>query len=61
MTKKHFIQLAQLLKSLKPETTNGADYALWVDFVSGMASFCSGFNGRFDRSRFLSACGLERY
>ena len=62
MSKMHFIQLARLLSSLKPvRTADNADlYSQWEAFVLQMASFCSQFNVRFDRQRFLAAAGLER-
>jgi hypothetical protein len=60
MTKRHFIAFANVLKSLKPATTTGAGYRMWVDAVQSIASVCGSSNPRFNRETFYSACGLDR-
>lgn len=47
MTRKHFKELAALLKWHK------APYVLCAD----MAAFCARQNSNFDRARFMDACG----
>ena len=68
MTKKHYIEIARVLKeqleNLKtknPPTWDRRPKSVWV--VSRIANaLCDLFiedNPRFDKSRFLTACGLE--
>lgn len=70
MSKKHFNDLASRLSALKPTlASNGAKLSLrthkqgrlnqWQDMVKEVASFCAAQNPRFDRDRFLAACGME--
>jgi hypothetical protein len=64
MTKKHFKALATELKYRKPcriVQPRGYDTRLdtWRSAVDGVANVCASFNGRFDRGRFLTACGVE--
>ena len=64
MTRKDFEGLAAILKALKPAwndyalTYNGAA-KLWKETAIELASWCATQNPRFDRTRFLKACGLE--
>lgn len=62
MTKKHFTEMAEKLKSVKPER-EGADYEAkafqWMRAVRAMAFFCARQNKSFDYTRFYSACGME--
>jgi len=48
MTRKHFIQIASILK------TNSADPLL----IREMANMCAEHNAHFDRTRFYEASGL---
>lgn len=62
MSKMHFQRLASLLRSLKPViTSDNADlYQQWEQTVYAIAGVCGSFNPRFDRTRFVDACGVER-
>ncbi len=57
MTRKHFEALAHELKIQKPETDLGR--AQWEYDCRAVANACAASNGRFDRGRFLRACGVE--
>jgi hypothetical protein len=54
MSKKHFNALAQSIACI-------ADAKARKEAALAVASVCAGFNGRFDRGRFLRACGVEGY
>jgi hypothetical protein len=58
MTKRHFIRLASLLHSIKP--TSEQQYKQWEETVYAIAGLCGSFNPRFDRTRFVDACGVDR-
>jgi hypothetical protein len=60
MTKRHFIRLASLLRSIKPTSGQTDQYKQWEDTVYAIAGLCGSFNPRFDRTRFVDACGVER-
>jgi hypothetical protein len=61
MSKMHFIRLAALLRGLKPATAKtSASYKQWDETVYAIAGLCGSFNPRFDRTRFVDACGVER-
>lgn len=68
MTRKHFVELARILKNMKPTDcvmTNDelardeAKRELWENMCNQMADFCHTFNNNFNRQRFLSACGVD--
>jgi hypothetical protein len=60
MTKKHFIAIAETFAATKPlETSSDAALTQWALDVEAMASVCTEFNKKFDRVRFLTACGLK--
>lgn len=69
MTKRHFIELAERLKNLRPQHPEDMDYDdardfglefnLWRRMVREMANFCACHNERFDRGKFYAACGYE--
>jgi hypothetical protein len=48
MTKKHFIELADLIKERRWNERNGAGL-----FVHDLADFCESMNPRFNRQRWL--------
>jgi hypothetical protein len=59
MTKKHFKALAEALKAAKPEGQGLAELKIWERTCKEIAdSVCAPANPRFDRYRFLCACGL---
>lgn len=49
LTRKHFIELARIVREEKEGTNTET-------LESAMASFCCGHNPNFDRQRFLYAC-----
>ena len=57
MSRKHFIALAEALAwhadKLPPD--------LFWDLVDDIADVCARENGRFDRQRFRTACGVDAY
>jgi hypothetical protein len=52
MSKKHFRALADAIANIADKTERERAARL-------VADVCIGFNGRFDRGRFLRACGVE--
>ena len=64
MTRQHFVAIAAVLLSEKPPRVAGDRWSdgardEWSTIVLNMASMCAKQNPRFDRDRFLSACGME--
>ncbi len=70
MSRKDFVALAARLKAMRPagENTHASQKAKnvaagrldqWREMVKGMADFCQSQSERFDRERFLTACGLD--
>ena len=57
MTRKHFIDIAETLRSLKPEGRSIPQQILWDDMVVEMALLCQRHNYNFDRERFYEVCG----
>ena len=55
MTKKDFILIAATLKSLKPDADGN-----WNSTCRAFADMCASQNPRFDRQKFLDACGVAR-
>ncbi len=55
MTRKHFIAIAASLNELrdKSDDTDSVDYA-----ARAIADVCASCNSRFNRARFLNACGV---
>ena len=58
MTRRHFVALANVLRSIKPPSEMKEAHAMWVDAARSIASICASDNPRFDRPRFLVACGV---
>lgn len=52
MTKKHLAAIAAAVKSVDPD-----DPYPWVTLSDRLADVCAAANPRFDRRRFLEACG----
>ncbi len=75
VTKMHFQALAEALRDARPidpgpvdiGTLSGLNVAadheiaigVWRRCVENIADVCRGENGRFDRTRFLRACGVS--
>jgi hypothetical protein len=58
MTKKHFISLAAMFKAERPQPHwDGNKLTVWNALVVGTADVCRQTNPRFDRERFITACG----
>lgn len=55
MTRKHFNELAEILRDLRPKRSK-IEKALWDEVVVQIATMCSNHNDRFDRERFYEAC-----
>ncbi len=61
MTKKDYILIAQALKESEPtehENEYGTAISAWVNAVNKLANTLQTENVKFDRARFISACGL---
>ena len=60
MTRKDFEVVAKALKAAKPDREDGFYVAVqWRRTVAEMAAALALTNGRFNRDRFLRACGME--
>lgn len=64
MQKRHFEALAAALRAVKPGNNEAARltpvaYLQWSRDVNAAANVLASFNPRFDRARFLQACGVE--
>lgn len=57
MSKKHFEAAAKVVKAfaVKHNLTTEAH----VELAKELATFCERFNDKFDRARFLKACGVD--
>ena len=53
MSRKHFIKLAEMVRTLPVDP--GVRYML----ASRLGSICAEMNPRFDFTRFLAACGVK--
>lgn len=62
MTKKHFQALADALKSVRDDAMGKtvSQYEIWEECCAAISAVCGDHNPRFDRSRFLTACGLDQ-
>ena len=64
MTRKDYELIAKAIKAAKPSDSTMADYAEmtrklgWRNTVHSVAEALAGDNPRFDRERFLKACGF---
>lgn len=60
MTKVHFAAIARSFLASKPSKgANRLRHLQWQIDVSVMADTVGQFNDRFDRAKFLAACGVE--
>lgn len=65
MTRKHFQQIADAMQSLRKFEVNDAELSETVahavrysSVVDALAKVCAESNPKFDRNRFLEACGI---
>ena len=60
MTRKDFEVIAEVIHSLAADFANGGEDTVSLSLVAGeLASALSRTNERFDRVRFLKACGVN--
>jgi hypothetical protein len=61
MSKKDYINLSNALRSVKPvlNTTDCPIFIEWLKCCQQIAVACQRDNARFDRKRFMMACGLQ--
>ena len=55
MTKKHYVAIAEIIKSEAMATP----YGYRADIAGKLADYFKQDNPKFDRERFLTACGIE--
>lgn len=66
MTRKDFVLIADTLKAAKPQLDwrdtpdmeKQAEMALWTELAQSLATALARTNPAFDRTRFLTACGV---
>lgn len=64
MIKKHFIELAEIMQDLKLQLNEANKIGLHPHEIHEqtcrlLATFCKKQNTKFDRDKFLKACGVE--
>lgn len=61
MTKKYFVALARELAARRPcePRTSRLDVDQWTIDVLAVSDVCERFNQKFDREKFLTACGVS--
>ena len=60
MTRKHFIHLARVLKHMKPSNQDDPmAQRKWKEGCDEIATLCYSHNSRFDKRKFLIACGVD--
>jgi hypothetical protein len=59
MTKKHFIALADSVKIAKSKTASPVAQIAIESLAKDMACVFKTINDRFDKKRFLTACGVQ--
>ena len=63
MTKKDYVAIAALLKHRRPNAdmlTPSPAYSMWHGIAWDLCDVFASDNPRFDRARFLAACGVEQ-
>ena len=61
MTRRHYEWLAATLAGVQPGTgADIAEQAQWLDTCDAFADALESSNPRFDRARFLKACGVDQ-
>jgi hypothetical protein len=65
MTRKDFVALAEAIRDCRnaliassPETSRHLIHQITRSMALDVAKVCAGQNARFDKSRFLEACGM---
>jgi hypothetical protein len=61
MTRKDYIALAAIIKNnhdVKVISPNNFRFVLKSDFINDLAAYLKKDNSRFDRSKFIAACGI---
>ena len=65
MTRKDYVRLAAALKAARPEHVPGGDWSaeqiatgVWARTVDSVMGALADDNPRFDRQRFMAACGM---
>lgn len=59
MTKKDYVKIAAVLNETRPEKDTPILLAGWRAITGHIADMLAADNPRFDRARFLKACGME--
>lgn len=59
LTKKHFEALAEIIKTVKDDVGDRTVDSVLHQIARDVADFSQVENSRFDRNRFLRACGLN--
>ena len=60
MTRRDYIALSTVLRTVRQESDTTQHEVLWV-VTNRIADLCEADNPRFDRDRFLKASGFETY
>lgn len=55
----HFKAIADALNAVRPAADNTSEYYMWARTVSRFADICKSQNPRFNKDRFLTACGVR--
>jgi hypothetical protein len=61
MTRKDYIALAAIIKNnhdVKVISPNNFRFVLKSDFINDLTAYLQKDNSRFDRSKFIAACGI---
>lgn len=60
MTRKHYRAIAEVIRQTADNSPTFMERARVREIAEGLASVLAADNPRFQRSRFLEACGVER-
>ncbi len=55
LTRKHFIELAEIFKSLEPDIGFSGERTAWENLRERIAEFCAKQNSQFDYDHFMKA------
>jgi len=59
LSRKHYCAIARIMADDYPLAENNTPADVWQRAVNHLAEYFTQDNPRFDRARFLKACGLE--